>query len=110
MKKQKGKITLTARVDLQEKEINNFKKKITANFDEVSRLVYSLGTKFRKLDAEWQIYESEYRKYLAKRDRLQRFLWWLCRKITFRSTRLTKKDVLKRTAKKMAHMFYEGGH
>lgn len=91
-------------------KLEGIEKRITTDDDYYSRVVTKLNKEIRGLSTEWTIYENEYRKYLAKRDRLQRFLWWLCRKITFRSTELTKKDRIKRIAKKMARIFYEGGH
>ena len=80
-------------------------KKITAN----SNVIESLNHKFTKLQREWAVYKSEYIEYLAKRDRLKNFLWWLCHKITFRSTEVTRKELTKRIAKKMARIFYKKG-
>ena len=92
------------------KKLEDIERKITTDDDYYGRFMVSLRKEVRGLDTEWKIYEDEYRKYLAKRDRIRRFLWWLCHKITFRSTKLTKNDITKRIAKKMARIFYEGGH
>lgn len=74
-----------------------------------SKAVESLCYQFRKLKCEWGVYENKYKNYLAKRDRFQNFLWWLCCKVTFRSTDVTRKELTKRTAKKMARVFCKGG-
>ena len=74
-----------------------------------SNAIESLEYKFIKLQREWRIYECRYIEYLAKRDRFKNFLWWLFCKTTFRSTKLTRKELTKRTAKKMARIFYKKG-
>jgi len=61
------------------------------------------------LEHEWKVYEDEYREYLKKKKRFRNFLWWLYCKVTFRSTTLTRKELIKRTAKDMARVFYVGG-
>ena len=71
--------------------------------------IESLNHRFIKLQRQWEIYENRYLAYLAKRDRLQNSLWWLWRKVTFRSTEVTKKELTKRVAKKMARVFYKKG-
>lgn len=71
--------------------------------------ICSLNHKFIKLQREWGIYESKYIEYLKKRDCFKNFLWWLFCKATFRSTKLTRKELTKRTAKKMARVFYKKG-
>lgn len=72
------------------------------------KAIESMNHKFRSLEIEWGVYENEYRKYLAKRRRIKKFLWWLFCKITFRSTKLTKKELTKNVAKQMAHIFRKG--
>ena len=107
MKKQKSKITLTARVKLLEKEISGWG--ITADPNFISQQINDLDTRFRKLEAEQETHKKHRLPGISYYEAIKRgrFLWWLCRKITFRSTVVTKKDLLKRTAKKMAHIFKE---
>ncbi len=63
----------------------------------------------RALVQEWRVYENAYTEYLKKRNRFRNFLWRLFCKITFRSTKLSEKELNKRVAKKMARVFYKGG-
>jgi len=62
----------------------------------------------KALVREWKVYENSYREYLKKRNRFRNFLWWLFCKITFRSIKLTEKELIKHTAKKMARIFHKG--
>lgn len=90
---------------MNEDKLEQLEKRVTAN----NCTITSLGKKFRALSMEWGVYEDEYKKYLAKRNRIGKFLWWLYCKMTFRSIKLSKKELIRHTAKKMAHIFYEGG-
>lgn len=80
-------------------------KTLTSN----SKAIESLNHRFNKLQHEWKIYENRYIEYLAKRDRFRNSLWWLWRKITFRSTKVAKDELTKRVARKMARVFYKRG-
>jgi len=91
-------MTNEERFERIEKEIINLRKNYYSELDRG----------FKALKVEWEVYENEYKNYLKKKRRIKEFLWWLCRKITFRSTKLTRKEVTKRTAKRMAHIFYKG--
>jgi len=62
----------------------------------------------KALVREWKVYENSYREYLKKRNRFRNFLWWLFCKITFRNIKLTEKELIKHTAKKMARIFHKG--
>jgi len=64
----------------------------------------------KALVQEWRVYENNYREYLKKRNRFRNFLWRLWCKVTFRSVKLTEKELTKYIAKKMARVFYKGGH
>lgn len=90
----------------QKEKIERMREDITTN----SEVIRGLRYQFEHLRYEWAVYEDKYKNYLAKRDRFQNFLWRLYCKITFRSTKLTKKELAKRVAKKMARIFYEGSH
>ena len=98
-------MTQKEKIDRLWEDVLQIEKKIITN----SNAIESLNHRFSKLQREWSIYESKYIAYLAKRDRFRNSLWWLWRKITFRSTRITKKELTKRVAKKMAHVFYKKG-
>jgi len=80
-------------------------KTLTVNHKAIEDLAQKFGT----LQREWRIYENRYIEYLAKRDRFKNLLWWLFCKMTFRSTKLTRKELTERTAKKMARIFYKKG-
>jgi len=97
-------MTQKEKLELLESAILAAEKKITS--DNIA--IESLNRRFTKLQREWSIYENKYMKYLEKKDRLQNFLWWLWRKITFRSTDVTRKELTNRVAKKMARVFYKG--
>lgn len=84
--------------------ISQIEKEIITNSKAMRDLSRRLGT----LQCEWRIYEDKYIEYLRKRDCFRNTLWWLFCKITFRSTKLTKKELNKRVAKKMARVFYKG--
>lgn len=98
-------MTQKEKIDQLWKDVLQIEEKIAIG----NNAMESLNHKFNKLQRQWEIYENKYTEYLAKRDRLQNFLWWLWRKITFRSTKVTKKELTKRIAKKMARVFYKRG-
>jgi hypothetical protein len=98
-------MTQEEKIDRLWEDVLQAEKKIVNN----DRAIESLNCKFIKLQREWKVYESKYMEYLAKRDRLKNLLWWLCRKVTFRSIEITKKELTKRIAKKMARVFHKGG-
>ncbi|KKN45301.1 hypothetical protein LCGC14_0684540 [marine sediment metagenome] len=81
-------------------------KKIINN----SNTIQNMRNGCKALVKEWKVYEDEYKKYIAKKNRFRNSLWWLWCKVTFRSTKLTEKELNKRVAKKMAHVFYKGDH
>lgn len=97
-------MTQKEKIEQLESAILAAEKKITAN----SRAIVNMKDGRVALVKEWKVYENKYRNYLAKRDRFQNFLWWLWRKITLRSTRITRKILNERVAKKMARIFYKG--
>lgn len=86
-------------------KFEQIEEKIIAN----STAIMSMRDGRRALVQEWRVYEDEYKKYLAKRRRIRKFLWWLYCKVTFRSIKLTDKELNKSTAKKMARIFHKGG-
>lgn len=98
-------MTQKEKLEVLESAILAAEEKITA----LEKYVTETGDRFFALKRQWEIYENRYIAYLAKRDRFKNFLWWLCRKITFRSTEITKKELTKRVAKKMARVFYKKG-
>lgn len=63
----------------------------------------------KALVKEWRVYEDAYIAYLKKKNRFKNFLWRLYCKVTFRSTKLSEKELNKHVAKKMARVFYKGG-
>lgn len=93
------------KIEWLQEDVLQIEKKIITN----NKTMEDLYHQFRKLEREWGIYENKYKNYLAKRDRFKNFLWWLYRKVTFRSTEVTKKELTKRIAKKMARVFCKGG-
>ena len=75
---------------------------------QIEKAMRDLSRRLGTLQCEWRIYEDRYTEYLKKRDRFGNALWWLFCKITFRNIKLTKKELNKRVAKKMARVFYKG--
>ena len=98
-------MTQGEKIELLIEALSLIKKSLIVN----SNAIESLNHRFIKLQRQWEIYENRYIAYLKKRDRLQNFLWWLWRKVTFRSTKVTKKELTKRVAKKMARIFCKKG-
>ena len=89
---------------MTEERFELIEKLALANFNAIQ----GLRDGRKALVREWTVYENKYREYLRKRDRFKNTLWWLFCKITFRSTQLTKRELTKRTTKKMARIFYKG--
>jgi len=89
---------------ITEERFERIEKLAMANYNAIRDMRYGR----KALVKEWAVYENKYREYLRKRDRFKNALWWLFCKITSRSTKLTEKELTKRTAKKMAYIFYKG--
>jgi len=90
---------------INEEEFKQLEKKIIVN----SNAIRNMRDGREALVQEWKVYEDEYKKYIARKTRIRKLLWWLWCKIIFRSTQLTRKELNKYTAKRMAHIFYKGG-
>ena len=86
-------------------KFGQLEEKIAVNANAIMNMKYGR----KALVKEWKVYEDAYTKYLKKRNRFRNSLWWLFCKVTFRSTKLTKKELNKHVAKKMARVFYKGG-
>ncbi len=87
------------------KDMLQVEKKIATN----SNAINNMKDGCEALVQEWRVYENAYKEYLKKRNRFRNILWRLWCKVTFRSTKLTKKELNKYVAKKMARVFYKGG-
>ena len=88
----------------QKDRIEAIEKSVLANSNAIERLECRVLALFR----EWKIYEDEYIKYINKKRWLRRLVWRLYRKITCRSVKPTRKELIRRTAKNMARVFYDG--
>ena len=88
----------------QKDRIEAIEKSVLANSDTIKRL----GHEVIVLSREWKIYEDEYIKYINKKRWLRRLVWRLYCKITRRSIKPTRKKLIRRTAKNMARVFYDG--
>ncbi len=98
-------MTQKEKIEQMYEAILQIEKKIIDN----SNAIRNMRDGRKALVQEWKVYEDEYRKYIAKKNRFRNFLWRLFCKITFRSIKLSEKELNKRVAKKMAHVFYKGG-
>lgn len=98
-------MTQKEKIEQMYEAILQAEKKIIAN----SNAIMNMRDGRKALVKEWAVYENAYIEYLKKRNRFRNFLWWLFCKITFRSTKLSKKELNKYVTKKMACVFYKGG-
>ena len=101
-----GNIIKIRRIKMTNKEkLEQLEKRITDNSNAIMGMQYGR----KALVKEWKVYEDAYIEYLKKKNRFRNFLWRLFCKITFRSTKLTRKELNKHVAKKMARVFYKKG-
>ena len=101
-----GSIIKIGRTEMtNEEKFEQLEKRIIDNSNAIMGMQYGR----KALVKEWKVYEDAYIEYLKKKNRFRNFLWRLYRKITFRNTKLTRKELNKHVARKMARVFYKKG-